>query len=420
MLSLRRQRNLWPERNPGRFCNSPFSGTHRRQNRPINREMTETQMNRLKGLLAHGQSVWLDNIHREMLRSGELKKLIDVGLRGMTSNPAIFEKALSTGKAYDASLRKLFAGRKSLEEIFDVLALDDVRDAADQFLPVHEESKGTDGFVSIEVSPLFARDTERTLAEARRLWKLVDRPNIMVKIPATKEGLPAIQKALAEGIPVNVTLIFSVERYHEVLEAHRRAMESRAADGKPPAVESVASFFVSRIDSAVDKIIQEKIQRSKNPAEKDQLLELLGKTAVANAKAAYLLYKKHYGSPTWDPLKKKGARPQRPLWASTSTKNPHYPDLMYVDTLIGVNTVNTIPPATLEAFLDHGTVADTLESGVDKAREVLEQLKNHKIDLRKVTDILEIEGVKLFVDAYDKLLAGLGAKKESMLAGAKK
>ncbi len=238
---------------------------------------------------------------------------------------------------------------------------------------------------------------------------------------ATKEGLPAIQKALAEGIPINVTLIFSVERYHEVLESHKRAMEIRVGEGLPPAVESVASFFVSRIDAAVDKMIQEKIQRSKNPTEKDQLLELLGKTAVANAKAAYLLYKKTYGSPSWDPLKKKGARPQRPLWASTSTKNPHYPDLMYVDSLIGVNTVNTIPPATLDAFLDHGTVADTLESGVDKAREVLEQLKTNKIDLRKVTDTLETEGVQLFVDAYDKLLTGLRAKKETMmLTGAKK
>lgn len=377
-------------------------------------------MTRLKDLLAHGQSVWLDNIHREMLRSGELKKWIELGLRGMTSNPAIFEKALSTGTAYDASLRRLFAGKKSAEEIFDGLAADDVREAADQFQPVYEESMGTDGFVSIEVSPAYARDTERTLAEARRIWKLVDRPNIMVKIPATKEGLPAIQRALAEGIPINVTLIFSVERYHEVLDAHKRAMEIRVADGRDPAVESVASFFVSRIDAVVDKMIQEKIQQSKNPAEKDELLELLGKTAVSNAKAAYLLYKKTYGSPAWDPLKKKGARPQRPLWASTSTKNPHYPDLMYVDTLIGVNTVNTIPPATLQAFLDHGTVADTLESGVDKARETLEQLKTHKIDLRKVTETLEADGVKLFVDAYDKLLAGLRSKKESLLAAANK
>jgi transaldolase/glucose-6-phosphate isomerase len=378
-------------------------------------------MTRLKDLLAHGQSVWLDNINREMLSSGELAKMIDAGLRGMTSNPSIFEKALSTGTAYDASLRRLFTGRKTIEDVFDALAVEDVREAANQFQAVYKESNGTDGFVSIEVSPLYAHDTERTLAEARRLWTLVDRPNIMVKIPATKEGLPAIQKALAEGIPINVTLIFSVERYHEVLEAHKRAMEIRVAEGLPPAVESVASFFVSRIDVAVDKLIQEKIQRSKSAAEKDQLLELLGKTAVANAKAAYLLYKKTFGSPTWDPLKKKGARPQRPLWASTGTKNPHYPDLMYVDALIGVNTVNTLPPATLEAFLDHGTVADTLESGVDKAREVLEQLKINKIDLRKITETLETEGVKLFVDAYDKLLSGLRSKKESMMVtGAKK
>jgi transaldolase/glucose-6-phosphate isomerase len=377
-------------------------------------------MSRLIELLAHGQSIWLDNIHREMLRSGALKKLIERGLRGMTSNPAIFEKALSVGTAYDASLRRLFAGRKTVEEIFDGLAADDVREAADQFQSVFEESKGTDGFVSIEVSPTFARDAERTIEEARRLWKLLDRPNIMVKIPATKEGLPAIQKVLAEGIPVNVTLIFSVERYHEVLEAHRRAMEIRVAEGKPPAVESVASFFISRIDVAVDKKIQEKIQQSKSAGEKDQLLELLGKTAIANAKAAYLLYKKHYGSPSWDSLKKKGARPQRPLWASTGTKNPHYSDLMYVDTLIGVNTVNTLPPATLDAFEDHGTVADTLESGVDKAREVLEQIKRQNIDLRRITDTLESEGVALFAEAYEKLLAGLRVKKETMLVSASK
>ena len=377
-------------------------------------------MSRLIELLAHGQSIWLYNIHREMLRSGALKKLIERGLRGMTSNPAIFEKALSVGTAYDASLRRLFAGRKTVEEIFDGLAADDVREAADQFQSVFEESKGTDGFVSIEVSPTFARDAERTIEEARRLWKLLDRPNIMVKIPATKEGLPAIQKVLAEGIPVNVTLIFSVERYHEVLEAHRRAMEIRVAEGKPPAVESVASFFISRIDVAVDKKIQEKIQQSKSAGEKDQLLELLGKTAIANAKAAYLLYKKHYGSPSWDSLKKKGARPQRPLWASTGTKNPHYSDLMYVDTLIGVNTVNTLPPATLDAFEDHGTVADTLESGVDKAREVLEQIKRQNIDLRRITDTLESEGVALFAEAYEKLLAGLRVKKETMLVSASK
>lgn len=371
-------------------------------------------MTRLHDLLAHGQSVWLDNISRDLLKSGELKNLIDMGLRGMTSNPAIFEKALSTGTTYDASLRRYLSGKRTVEEIFDILALEDVGDAADQLKPVYEVSQGSDGFVSIEVSPLHARDSERTLAEARRLWKSLHRPNVMIKIPATREGLPAIQQALTEGIPVNVTLIFSVERYAEVLEAHRRAMEARAASDQTAPVESVASFFVSRIDAAVDKFVQEKIAKSKNAAEKDQLLEILGKTAVANAKAAYLLYKKHYGSPSWDPLKKKGARPQRPLWASTSTKNPHYSDLMYVDTLIGLNTVNTLPPQTLAAFLDHGTVADTLESGVEEARKTLELLRTLKIDLRKITDQLEADGVQQFVDAYDKLISGLRAKKESL------
>lgn len=377
-------------------------------------------MTKLKELLAHGQSVWLDNIDRDMLISGALKTQIAMGLRGMTSNPAIFEKALSTGTAYDSSLRRLFGSRKTMADIFEVLAVEDVREAADQFFPVYEESKGTDGFVSIEVSPHLARDTEGTLADARRLWKLVDRPNVMIKIPATKEGLPAIEKCLSEGIPINVTLIFSVERYRDVLEAHQRAMLLREKEEKSLAIESVASFFISRMDVAVDKILQEKIQKSTNTSEKDALLELLGKTAVANAKAAYHLYKHHYGRPAWDPIKNKGGRPQRPLWASTGTKNPHYPDLLYVDSLIGLNTVNTLPPKTLEAFLDHGTVAETLEAGVDEARKTLEQLKIQKIDLTKVSDALEREGVQLFVDAYEKLLAGLGAKKETMPLAAKK
>lgn len=377
-------------------------------------------MNRLTDLLAHGQSVWLDNIDRDMLISGDLKKQIRLGLRGLTSNPAIFEKAISSGSAYDASLQKLFQKKQSLSEVFEVLAVEDVQLAADQFRTVYDESKGTDGFVSIEVSPTLARDTEGTLIEARHLWKRVDRPNIMVKIPATREGLPAIQQCLSEGIPINVTLIFSLERYNDVLKVHHRAMEARAKEGKSLAIESVASFFVSRIDVAVDKIVQDKIQKSQKATEKDELLELLGKTAVANAKAAYLLYKHHYGSPAWDPIRKLGGRPQRPLWASTGTKNPHYPDLMYVDSLIGLNTVNTLPPNTLAAFMDHGTVAETLETGVDEARQILEKLKAHKIDLTRVTETLESEGLKLFFDAYEKLLAGLAAKKEAMALASKK
>ncbi len=374
----------------------------------------------LKELLAHGQSVWLDNIHRGMLVSGELKNRIDGGLRGMTSNPSIFEKALGSGTDYDTALRTLLKEGKSLEDIFESLALEDVCQAADQFRPLHDESKGTDGFVSIEVSPLFARDTERTLGDARRLWKRAARPNVMIKIPATKEGLPAIERCLADGIPINVTLIFSIERYRDVLEAHRRAMETRMVEGKSLTVSTVASFFVSRIDALIDKLIQERIQASSSSTEKDQLLELLGKTAVASAKTAYQVFKAMTGGPAWAPLRKKGVRFQRPLWASTSTKNPHYPDLLYVDNLIGPDTVNTLPPQTLEAFLDHGTVADTLEKGTDEARKALERLKVHKIDLLQATETLEAEGVKLFVDAYQKLLAGLLAKKNAFLtAGAK-
>jgi transaldolase len=377
-------------------------------------------MSRLEQLAARGQSVWLDNITRGMLLSGELKSLIAQGVRGLTSNPSIFEKAIATGAEYDEPLRRLLAQKMSVEDIVERLVVEDIRDAADLFRPLYDRTSGEDGYVSIEVSPLLARNTDATLAEARRLWKWVDRPNVMIKIPATREGIPAIQRCLTDGININVTLIFSLERYDEVAQAYRAALETRAQQGLGVGVASVASFFISRIDTSVDKLVQEKIQTSPSAKEKDALLELLGKVAIANAKAAYRLFQKRFSDEKFAALRTLGARPQRPLWASTGTKNPHYSDVLYVDQLIGASTVNTLPPATLAAFLDHGQVADTLESDADEALKTLERLKAAKIDLRRVTETLEAEGVRLFAVSYEKLIASLRAKKQALeLAAAK-
>ena len=372
-------------------------------------------MNPLKELIHHGQSVWLDNVQRNLILSGTLKKMIDEdGLRGMTSNPTIFDKAISTGAEYDEDIRNLVAQETSTSEIFDALSVTDIQMAADTFRPVYDGTAGEDGYVSLEVSPTLARDTESTVSEARRLWKRVSRPNVLVKIPATQEGLPAIERCLSEGIPINVTLLFSLERYLSVLDIYRAALERRAREGKSLDVPSVASFFVSRIDTFVDKLLQEKIQSSQSVREKDALLEVLGKVAVANAKMAYHLFKKTFTGSWFDPLKKRGARAQRLLWASTGTKNPHYSDVLYVEELIGPQTVNTLPPATLDAFRDHGKPRLSLEENVTQAAETLEKLRLAKIDLQKVTDRLEKEGVQLFVDSYDQLMAGLAVKKNSL------
>jgi transaldolase len=372
-------------------------------------------MNPLKKVVDFGQSIWLDNIHRGMLTSGELARFIkDDGLRGMTSNPTIFEKAISSSSEYDQSIKELVSRRLSVEEIFDALAIADIQAACDAFLPLYQETKGGDGFVSIEVAPGFAKDTASTVKEAKRLWAAVNRPNVMVKIPATREGLPAIEASIAEGININITLIFSIERYREVMDAYRRGLEARAKVGKSPAVASVASFFVSRIDSAVDKLLQDKIQAATSAQEKDLLLELLGKVAIANAKAAYHAYKGVFGASWFDALKAKGARVQRPLWASTGTKNPHYSDVLYMEELIGTDTVNTVPPATLDAFRDHGKPRASLEEDVPAALETLDKLRKAGIDLKAVTEKLEAEGVKSFVESFDKLMAGLAVKKAAL------
>jgi transaldolase / glucose-6-phosphate isomerase len=376
-------------------------------------------MNPLNELEQHGQSVWYDNIRRGLISSGELQKLIDEdGLKGVTSNPTIFEKAISGSTDYDEAIRDLVGKKKSIKDIFDAISVKDIQMATDLFRPVYERTEGADGFVSIEVEPSLAHDTEGTVAEAKRLWKLVDRPNLMVKIPATKEGLPAIEQCLSEGVNINITLIFSLERYQQVIDAYRAALEKRAKAGKDLApVASVASFFVSRIDTAVDKLLQEKIQSSQSAKEKDAFLELIGKVAVANAKVAYQVFQQNFKSAWFEALAKKGARPQRALWASTGTKNPNYSDVLYVEELIGPQTVNTMPPATITAFRDHGKPRASLEEKPAEARETLEKLKKAGIDLARVTAQLEAEGEKSFADSYEKLLQCLAAKKEMIQAG---
>jgi transaldolase len=362
-------------------------------------------MNPLKQLIDFGQSVWLDNIHRGMLTSGELKRLIDVdGVRGLTSNPTIFEKALA-GAAYDEDIRRFARSGKTAAEVFDLLSISDIQAAADLFRPLYDATGGADGFVSLEVSPIHARDTAATVREARRLWAALGRPNAMIKIPATREGLPAIADALADGINVNVTLIFSLERYREVIAAYRAGLERRAAAGRTLDVSSVASFFVSRIDSTVDK---ELTQRGSDAAH-----ALRGRVAVANARAAYALFQQAFAEPWFQALRAKGARVQRPLWASTGTKNPAYSDVLYVDSLVGPDTVNTVPPATLDAYRDHGRPSAALRDG-DDGSSVLQSYRALGGDLVGVTDALEIDGVKQFADSFEKLLAGLAAKMKTL------
>ena len=374
--------------------------------------------NPLKELNRLGQSFWYDNIRREFILSGELQTLVDRdGLSGLTSNPTIFEKAISGSTDYDAALKSL-AGLPSAAEIFEAIAVEDIQMAADLMRPAWERTKGEDGYVSIEVSPGRARDTRGTIEEARRLWMKVGRPNLLVKIPGTVEGLPAIEDCLAEGININVTLLFSVERYGKVIEAYLRALERRARDGRPLEVASVASFFVSRVDTAADKLLEQKIAASKDEKAKGELESLLGKAAVANAKLAYELFEREFASKRFKALAKKGARVQRPLWASTSTKNPHYRDVMYVEPLIGPHTVNTMPPATIDAFRDHGVVKSTVAEGLKEAKGVLDRLERAGISLADVTRRLEEEGVKSFSDSFDSLMKGIASKREMLRAGA--
>jgi transaldolase/glucose-6-phosphate isomerase len=363
--------------------------------------------NPLKDLLQYGQSVWLDYIRRDLLTSGELKRLIDEdGLRGMTSNPAIFEKAIADSTLYSDILQSL-KSRAGLDAKgrYEVLAIRDIQDAADFLRPVYDSSKRRDGYVSLEVSPYLARDTEGTLAEARRLWKTVGRENVMIKVPGTAEGIPAFQQLISEGININVTLLFSQEVYKRVAEAYIAGLEQLSARGGDVSkIASVASFFISRIDSSVDAIVGERLKASKDQREQEQLKSILGKVAIANGKQTYVSYQKLFSGDRWKALATKGAQTQRVLWASTSTKNPNYRDVLYVEELIGPDTVNTIPPATLDAFRDHGRARPSLTEDVESANRTMETAAKLGISMKEVTDKLTDDGVRLFAEAFDKLL----------------
>ncbi|MGB8474484.1 MAG: transaldolase [Candidatus Acidiferrum sp.] len=366
--------------------------------------------NPLKALLAFGQSPWMDYIRRDLLTSGGLKKYIDNdGLQGMTSNPSIFEKAITGSNLYADILNSPEAKKLDAKGLFEKIAIRDVQDACDIFKSVYSGSKRRDGYVSLEVSPYLANDTKGTLEEARRLWKAVDRPNLMIKVPATPEGIPAIRQLLEDGLNINITLLFAQSTYERVAEAFLTALEARAAKGQDISHSaSVASFFVSRIDTLVDSKIDEKLKTATDPAQKALLESLHGKIAIANAKLTYKKYQELFGGARWKALAAKGAQTQRLLWASTSTKNPKYRDVLYVEELIGADTVNTIPPATFDAFREHGKLRASLTEDVDAARKIMESLAKAGISMKEVTDKLLVDGVKLFADAFKQLLDATG------------
>jgi transaldolase/glucose-6-phosphate isomerase len=366
--------------------------------------------NPLKGLLAYGQSPWMDYIRRDLLTSGELKKYIDNdGLRGMTSNPAIFEKAIVGSTLYADILTSADAKKLDAKGLFDKIATRDVQDACDIFKPIYSETKRRDGYVSHEVSPNLANDTKATIEEARRLWKTVNRPNVMIKIPATPEGIPAIRQTLEEGLNINITLLFAQSAYEQVAEAFLSALEARAAKGQDIShIASVASFFVSRIDTLVDSKIDEKLKTTADDRQKTLLESIRGKIAIANARLTYKKYQELFGGPRWKALAAKGAQTQRLLWASTSAKNPKYRDVIYVEELIGADTVDTIPPATFDAFRDHGKLRPSLTENVEGAAKTMADLAKAGISMKEVTDKLLVDGVKLFADAFRQLLDATG------------
>jgi len=364
--------------------------------------------NPLKELLNYGQSMWLDYIRRDLFTTGKLQRLIaDDGLRGMTSNPAIFEKAIADSSLYDDMLKSL-ASRSDLDTTgrFEQIAIRDIQDAADALRPVYEASKFRDGYVSLEVSPYLARKTKETMDEARRLWKTVRRDNVMIKVPGTAEGIPAIRQLIGEGININVTLLFAQEVYEQVAEAHIAGIEDLAArSGNLRKIAGVASFFISRIDTLVDSMVNERLNGTSDAGQQALLKSLLGKVAIANGKLTYQRYQKIFSGPRWQALAAQGAQTQRVLWASTSTKNPNYRDVIYVEELIGPDTVNTMPPATIDAFRDHGLLRNSLTEDIPEAQKVMADLARTGISMKDVTDKLTDDGVKLFADAFDKLLA---------------
>jgi transaldolase/glucose-6-phosphate isomerase len=371
---------------------------------------SKSAKNPLKALLDYGQSPWMDYIRRDLLTSGELKKYIDNdGLRGMTSNPAIFEKAITGSNLYTDILASPDAAKLDAKGLFEKIAIRDVQDACDIFAQVYKESNRRDGYVSIEVSPYLAADTQGTIEEARRLWKSVGRENVMVKVPATPEGIRAIRQLLEEGLNINITLLFAQSAYEKVAQAFLAALDARAAKGQDIShIASVASFFVSRIDSLVDSTIDEKLTTAANSSQKTLLESVRGKVAIANARLTYKKYQELFGSARWKALAAKGAQTQRLLWASTSTKNPKYRDVLYVEELIGADTVDTIPPATFDAFRDHGKLRPSLTENVDASAKIMADLASAGISMKEVTDKLLVDAVKIFSDAFTQLLAATG------------
>jgi len=376
--------------------------------------------NGLQELHDVGQSIWLDSIDRRMLHDGELDRRIrEDALTGMTSNPTIFEKALSSSTAYDDQITDAEDQGLTSWQLFELLETTDVRDACDRFAGVYSSTRGADGFVSIEISPGVSHDADAAVEEARRLWKTVDRPNVMVKVPGTVEGAVAVRRLIAEGVNVNITLLFAIQAHERVIEAYMAGLEDRVKAGQPiDGLASVASFFVSRVDTEVDKRLDALIAKA-SPAEKERLKMLKGRAAIANAKLAYRLFRQKFAGPRWEALAKQGARVQRPLWASTSTKNPEYRDVMYVEELIGSDTVDTMPPATVEAFRDHGAVDRTVDKKVAAAEGLLKEIEAVGIPMKDVTEKLLVDGIASFQKSFDELIAGLEAKVGSLAPGGK-
>jgi len=378
-------------------------------------------INPLVELTKSGQSIWYDGIERGLITSGELKRLIDEDeVRGVTSNPTIFERAIDSSDDYSDQLREQADRRKSASDIYEALVVRDIQMAADLLAPVFEKTDGTDGFVSLECSPLLAHDTAGTIEQVRHLWSVVNRKNVMIKIPATSEGFPAIEQCVYEGININITLIFSLPNYKKSLEAHLRGLERRVAAHKPiDRIASVASFFVSRIDTAVDARLQERIARADSVKEKEKLERLLGRIAIANAKIAYQIFKRLYRGERFVNLGAQGARVQRPLWASTSAKNPADSDVYYVEALIGPETVNTVPPATLKAFRDHGRVRVSLDENVAEETAILAGLEEVGIRLDDVTQQVLDDGLSLFARSFEKLMKAIRSRRDDIVTGLK-
>src|SRR5579859_182302 len=372
--------------------------------------------NPLQQLKNFGQSVWYDNIDRAQLVSGQFQGLLDNDdVVGVTANPTIFQKSISAGHAYDEQITQLIGEGKSVNEIYEAMIIQDIRTVADMLRPIYDRTNMRDGYVSLEVSPDLAHDTNATIAEVRRFWKMVDRPNLLIKIPATPEGIPAIQTALTEGINVNITLIFSIQAYRDVTEAYLNALEERNASGKDIShIASVASFFVSRVDTLVDKMLDDRIKATADSAEQQKLKMLQGKAAIANARLVYQDFKKIFSTPRFETLKHSGAHVQRPLWASTSTKNPAYRDVLYAEELIGPDTVDTMPLETIENFKDHGRAALAIENNIPQAKAELEMLESVGISYKAVTQQLLDEGVQKFADSFHQLFQGIEEKKKAI------